>query len=280
MKIVSEPKEMQRLAEEWRSRSGVIGFVPTMGYLHEGHLELMRRGRDVCDHLVASIFVNPTQFGPNEDLATYPRNFDRDCELAGSVGVDVIFYPSAEKMYPEGFQTYVEVTGLTAGMEGASRPGHFKGVATVVCKLFHQVKPHYAYFGEKDYQQLAAIRRMVRDLDMDLTIVGCPTVREESGLALSSRNAYLSVEGKKAGLCLSRSLARARELARNGETDAGVILREARAVVEKEPLARLDYMKICHPESLEELEKVESGSRLIMAVRVENTRLLDNGPLL
>ncbi len=279
MDIVNEPKAMQQKAEAWRKGGFTVGCVPTMGFLHNGHLELMRRARAACDRVVVSIFVNPTQFGPNEDFSSYPRDFERDRALIESVGVDVIFSPTPEMMYAKGAQTFVEVTEVTKGFEGASRPGHFRGVATVVSKLFNIMKPHYAYFGEKDFQQLTAVKRMVLDLNMDLTVVGCPTVRETDGLAMSSRNVYLSPEERKAATCLRRAFLRARELATGGETSTNTILAEAGSIIEKEPLARIDYVEICDPETLQKTDTLPENARLVMAVWIGKTRLLDNGQL-
>jgi pantoate--beta-alanine ligase len=279
MEVIKEPTVMQRKAAQWRMGGHTIGFVPTMGYLHQGHLELMRRGRIECDRLVVSIFVNPKQFGQGEDFDKYPRDFERDSGLVREIGTDVVFYPSADHLYPAGFQTYVEVVEVTKNLCGASRPGHFRGVATVVTKLFNIVKPHRAYFGEKDYQQLIAIKRMAADLNMEVEVVGCPTVREEDGLAMSSRNVYLSPKGRDAALCLYRALKQAQNVASGGQKDAKVILREAANVIEKEPLARIDYIRLCHPQTLQELDRLEDEGRLLMAVYVENTRLIDNGPI-
>jgi pantoate--beta-alanine ligase len=280
MIVIDESGRMQRMAEQWRIKNETIGFVPTMGYLHEGHLELMRQGKKDCRHLVVSIFVNPKQFGEGEDFGTYPRDFDRDSRLVEEVGAEVVFYPTISQLYPPDFQTYVEVTEVTKGLCGASRPVFFRGVATVVTKLFNLVKPHFAYFGEKDYQQLITIKRMVADLDMDLEVIGCPTVREKDGLAMSSRNVYLSVEGRKAALCLYRALCSVQKAAAGGETDAEKLINAAREIINKEPPARIDYIKLCHPSTLKELDHLEQEGRLIMAVWVENTRLIDNGRIL
>ncbi len=279
MRVITDLEEMRRFSTERRRQRRTVGFVPTMGYLHEGHLELMRRGRKECDDLIVSIFVNPTQFGPSEDFATYPRNFEGDSALAESVGVDLIFAPATDQMYPAGFQTYVNVDDITKDLEGTCRPGHFRGVATVVLKLFLVVKPTFAYFGEKDYQQLTTIKRMTRDLFVDVTVVGCPTVREEDGLAMSSRNVYLSPEGRLAARCLSRALRKAQQMAADGERNAAAIIREAEAIVKKEPLARIDYLTIRDPETLEAIEFIHDAARMLMVVKIENTRLLDNGPL-
>lgn len=279
MRVINDLEEMRRFSTERKRQGRKVGFVPTMGYLHEGHLALMRRGRKECDDLIISIFVNPTQFGPSEDFTTYPRDFERDSGLAESVGVDVIFAPTPDQIYPPGFQTYVTVTDVTKDLEGVSRPGHFRGVATVVLKLFLIVKPHFAYFGEKDYQQLITIKRMTSDLFVDVVVVGCPTVREEDGLAMSSRNVYLSPEGRLAARCLSRALATAQKMADDGETDAHRIIGTAREIIERESLTQIDYLTIRDPETLEEVQFLNAPARMLMVVKIENTRLLDNGLL-
>ncbi|HEX16541.1 MAG TPA: pantoate--beta-alanine ligase [Deltaproteobacteria bacterium] len=276
MEVIKDPKEMQRRAEAWRLQGRRIAFVPTMGYFHEGHLSLMREGRRLGDVLVVSIFVNPTQFGPSEDYERYPRDLERDLRLAEEVGVDVVFAPQASEMYPEGFQTYVEVTELQKHLCGRFRPGHFRGVATVVAKLFNIVKPHVAIFGRKDYQQLLIIRRMVEDLNMDVEVVGMPTVRESDGLAASSRNTYLRPEERQAALALYRSLKRAEELFAEGRRNPSDILREVHSVLDKEPLLQVEYVELCHPETLQPLEGEFQKGLLAIAARVGSTRLIDN----
>ncbi len=276
MEVIKDTKEMQRRAEAWRLQGRRIAFVPTMGYFHEGHLSLMREGRRLGDVLVVSIFVNPTQFGPSEDYERYPRDLERDLRLAEEVGVDVVFAPQAEEMYPEGFQTYVEVTELQKHLCGRFRPGHFRGVATVVAKLFNIVKPHVAIFGRKDYQQLLIIRRMVEDLNMDVEVVGMPTVRESDGLAASSRNTYLRPEERQAALALYRSLKRAEELFAEGRRHPSDILREVHSVLDKEPLLQVEYVELCHPETLQPLEGEFQRGLLAIAARVGSTRLIDN----
>jgi len=277
MEVIKSPSEMQQRASAWRREGKVIAFVPTMGYFHEGHLSLMREGRKRGDVLVVSIFVNPTQFGPGEDFDRYPRDMERDLRMAEEVGVDVIFAPTVEEMYPEGYQTYVEVEKVTQHLCGLSRPGHFRGVTTVVTKLFNIVKPHVALFGQKDYQQLITIERMVKDLNMDVEIVGMPTVREEDGLAASSRNVYLSPEERKAALSLYRSLRRAEELFSEGVRESQRILEEVKGVLEAEPLVKIDYVHVCDPETLEDIEG-PIGERALVAVaaKVGTTRLIDN----
>lgn len=270
-------------AREWvrqQKRAGKrVGFVPTMGYLHAGHMALVARARAECDAVVASIFVNPLQFGPNEDFGRYPRAFERDQALLASGGVDLLFAPSVEEMYPSPARVFVEPTYLSDHLCGASRPGHFRGVATVVSKLFHIVEPDRAYFGEKDYQQLAIIRQMVRDLDFPVVVVGVPTVREPDGLALSSRNAYLGPAERQAALVLSRALARARERVAAGERDAAALLADLHALVSAEPLARIDYISLVDPESLQPVAQITGRTLLALAVFIGSTRLIDNAML-
>lgn len=280
MEIIHDLRRMQRLCLDLRREGRRIAFVPTMGYLHDGHLSLLAEGRQRGDILVLSIFVNPTQFGPSEDLAAYPRDFERDAALAREAGVDLLFCPAPEAIYPPGYATYVNVEGLTETLCGASRPGHFRGVTTVVAKLFNLVVPHVALFGAKDFQQLAVIRRMTLDLNLPVEIVGMPIVREADGLALSSRNVYLNPDQRRQALALSRGLARARQLAGEGERDAARILEEVRALILTQPEARIDYLQICHQATLRDQERVDADSVLLMAVFVGSTRLIDNGFLL
>jgi pantoate--beta-alanine ligase len=257
--------------------TGSVGLVPTMGYLHEGHLSLARRARADNDHVVASIFVNPTQFGPKEDYQRYPRDPDRDLRLLEAEGADVVFIPSAEEMYPVGYDTWVEVgPSLTERLEGTARPGHLRGVTTVVAKLFEIVRPQRAYFGQKDAQQLAVIRRMAADLNMDVEVVGLPTMREADGLAMSSRNAYLSREERRAAIVLWRSLCRAEELFDAGERRAETIRQEMRAVLAKEPLAQVEYVSVAATDTLEELDSIAGLALVSLAVRLGRTRLIDN----
>ncbi len=276
MKIVRDIAEMQQLAETYRQEGKRIGFVPTMGYLHEGHLSLMRQVRPRCDVLVVSIFVNPTQFGPNEDFERYPRDFERDERLCRQEGVDVVFYPTAEAMYPQPYRTYVNVEQLTETMCGASRPGHFRGVTTVVTKLFHIVKPHLVVFGQKDYQQSLVIRQMVRDLNFDITIVVAPIVREADGLAMSSRNNYLTPEERQQALVLYRSLRKAEELIEQGEQDAARILEAMQQIIAGAPDARIDYIVIVDGDTLEPVTRVKDNTVIALAVYIGNTRLIDN----
>jgi pantoate--beta-alanine ligase len=274
--IIESPAEMQRFAETARGKGERIALVPTMGYLHEGHLSLMREGRRSASVLVASLFVNPTQFGPREDLDSYPRDMERDCRLMRSVPVDILFAPQAAAMYPAGAQTWVEVTGLTQGLCGGSRPGHFRGVTTVVAKLFNIVKPHIALFGAKDYQQLCAIRQMVRDLNFDVEIVPMPTVREPDGLAMSSRNSYLSAGQREAALSLSRALEAARKAFADGEHDPKALARAARNELEREGGVEVEYVEVRDAITLEGILAVNAPAVIALAARVGRTRLIDN----
>jgi len=259
-----------------RSFSGTVGLVPTMGYLHDGHLSLIRRAREECDHVVVSIFVNPTQFGPQEDLSKYPRALDRDLQLIESLGTDLVWTPTDEIMYPQGYQTWVEVEAITRPLEGSMRPGHFRGVTTVVAKLFNGVQPHKAYFGQKDAQQAAVIRQMTRDLNFPIEIVICPIVREPDGLAMSSRNVYLDAGQRKAATVLHRSLSAAKNAYEGGERDAGKLRQIMKDVLASEPLAQMQYVSCADYDTLEELEKVTGKTLLSMAVFMGKTRLIDN----
>lgn len=258
------------------SLDGVVGLVPTMGYLHEGHLSLIRRAKGDCDHAVVSIFVNPAQFGPNEDLSKYPRDLERDLKLIEPLGVDIVWTPSAEVMYPNGYQTWVEVEALTHPLEGAVRPGHFRGVTTVVAKLFNAVQPHKAYFGQKDAQQAAVIRQMTRDLSYPIEIVVCPTVREQDGLAMSSRNKYLEGEDRSAALVLYRALNAAKDAYKKGECNAERLRQTMKEVIAAEPRAQMQYVSCADYNTLEELEIVKGKTLLSMAVFIGRTRLIDN----
>jgi len=253
-----------------------LGFVPTMGALHEGHLSLVRAAQFSSDAVAASIFVNPTQFGPNEDLAKYPRSFERDCELLQREGVKLLFAPSVEEMYPAGGVTWVTVEGLSDKLDGRSRPGHFRGVTTVVAKLFHIVEPDASFFGQKDAAQVAIIRRMVRDLHLPLEIVTCPIVREADGLAMSSRNAYLDPEQRKRALALHHSLVRVQRLADAGEREAGKLAAAGREEFAKERSVRLDYFEIVDPDKLDPVEDISAGALVAVAAYVGSTRLIDN----
>ena len=255
--------------------SGTVGFVPTMGYLHEGHLALIRRARAECDHVVVSIFVNPTQFGANEDLSKYPRDLERDLRLIEPY-TDLAWTPSAEEMYPQGYQTWVEVEAVTRPLEGTMRPGHFKGVTTVVAKLFNGVQPHKAYFGQKDAQQVAVIRQMVRDLNFPVEIVVCPTLREADGLAMSSRNVYLDTAQRQAATVLFRSLSAAKEAYEQGERDGEKLREKMKEILASEPLAQVQYVSCADYDTLEELTAIKGKALLSMAVFLGKTRLIDN----
>ncbi len=257
-----------------------IGFVPTMGFLHEGHLALLREGKKRCHELVLSIFVNPTQFGPNEDFETYPRDLERDLDLARKEGVNTVFHPHAKELYGENYQTYVTLEKLPRHLCGHSRPGFFSGVATVVSKLFNIVKPHIAFFGEKDYQQLAVIRQMVKDLNFDIEIVGVPTVREQDGLAMSSRNTYLSEDQRPAALSLYQSLQNAEKALKNGVVDAEKIISAATDLITSYPDTRIDYINICDPDTLEDVAVIKGPVVMALAVIVGKTRLIDNMTLI
>ena len=267
---------MQKRATDIRKAGKTMAFVPTMGYLHEGHLSLMKQGKDAADILVASIFVNPAQFGPGEDLSRYPRDPEKDTRLAETTGVDILFMPETPALYPEGYETYVTQTDLPEHLCGLSRPGHFRGVLTIVAKLFNIVKPHIAVFGEKDYQQLAVIRKMTRDLNFDTEIIGAPTVRESDGLAMSSRNKYLSENDRKSALVLFRCLSEAGRRVAEGETDAGRIIADSETAICAEPDTAIDYIKICHPGTLNDIAVIDQPVVMALAVRVGGTRLIDN----
>lgn len=276
MKIINSIMHMQALAIAPEREGRRIALVPTMGYLHEGHASLLREGRKRADVLVLSIFVNPIQFGTNEDLDSYPRDMERDCQTAEACGVDIVFIPTAAEMYPQGFQTGVTVRDIALPLCGASRPGHFDGVATVVTKLFNIIRPDVALFGCKDYQQLAVIRRMTADLNMPVEIVGMPIVREADGLAMSSRNAYLSPLERQSALCLNRAIKLARELFAAGERSVAALTSEARAVIEQESSATIDYVEFRDGATLHELAVADGNTLLALAVKIGQTRLIDN----
>ncbi|MCI8448458.1 MAG: pantoate--beta-alanine ligase [Eubacterium sp.] len=276
MEICSKIEAVRQHVREWKKAGLTIGFVPTMGYLHEGHKSLIDAARQDNDRVVVSIFVNPMQFGPNEDLASYPRDLKKDAGLCEAAGVDLIFNPQPEEMYAPDFASYVDMDGLTAQLCGKSRPGHFRGVQTVVLKLFHIVTPERAYFGQKDAQQLAVIKRMVRDLNVDIEIIGCPIVREEDGLAKSSRNTYLNEAERKAALVLSRSLKAGRELLESGETKAAAIRQAVIQEIEKEPLAKIDYVEIVDFDTITPVDEVNGSILAAIAVYIGKTRLIDN----
>jgi pantoate--beta-alanine ligase len=276
MKIINSISQMQSFAESFRLQGKKISFVPTMGYFHEGHLDLMREAGKIADCLVVSIYVNPTQFGPKEDLSRYPRDFERDCKMAESVDVDVIFFPPDQEMYPENYQTYVNVEKVTQNLCGLSRPGHFRGVTTICNKLFNIVKPHTAVFGKKDYQQLMTIKRMVTDLNMDLEIIGIPIVREADGLAMSSRNVYLNQDERKSALSLVSSLKLAQKLYDDGERKSSRILSEVAKLIKSVPYTEIDYVQICDTTSLADVDDIAAEAVIALAVKVGATRLIDN----
>ncbi|MEY8391330.1 pantoate--beta-alanine ligase [Lachnospiraceae bacterium 45-W7] len=276
MQIVQSIEELRAILREWRKAGLSVGLVPTMGYLHEGHKSLIVRAVSENDRVVVSDFVNPTQFGVNEDLASYPRDLRRDAALCEEAGASLVFHPEAEEMYIKDNCTFVDMDSLTKGLCGKTRPTHFRGVCTVVTKLFHIVSPDRAYFGEKDAQQLAVIRRMARDLNFDITIVGCPIVREQDGLALSSRNTYLSSEERKAALILHKSLLLGEEMMKAGERDAATVKEAIVRNMKTEPLARIDYVEIVDAGTLENVTRIESPVLTATAVYIGSTRLIDN----
>jgi pantothenate synthetase (EC 6.3.2.1) len=277
MEVITNPSQMQNLMLSLKKQGKKIGFVPTMGYLHEGHLSLIRCSKKENDITVVSIFVNPIQFGVNEDFGRYPRDFERDKSLCEKENVDYIFYPSYEEMYPDGFQTYVEVAELSKGLCGDFRPGHFKGVATVVAKLFNIVCPDNAYFGKKDFQQLKVIQRMVKDLNFPVNIVGCPVVREPDGLAMSSRNKYLSDEERESALYISKALFEAKRMFEDGITDPNLIKEKVRQIISQaKHLKEIQYVEIVDSNTLKPVDKVKKSDVLAVAVYIGNTRLIDN----
>jgi pantoate--beta-alanine ligase len=281
MQILSEISELRAALRILRASNDPaaprsVGFVPTMGALHDGHSSLVQAARRRCDIVVASIFVNPTQFAPNEDFSRYPRILKQDCHTLAAEGVDVVFTPTADTMYPPGASTFVEVEELSERLDGASRPGHFRGVATVVAKLFHIVQPDFSFFGQKDAAQVAVLRKMMRDLDFPIEMIVCPTVRETDGLAMSSRNRYLSTEERRQALSLSRALQAAQTMANHGEHRATTLLQTMRATLEQEPAVRIDYLAVVDPNTLLPVEDVTAGALLAIAAYVGNTRLIDN----
>lgn len=276
MKIVETIQEVRNQVKEWRKQGISVGLVPTMGYLHEGHKSLIDRAVAENDKVVVSVFVNPMQFGPKEDLASYPRDLERDAAICGEAGAALVFHPQPEEMYHKGFSSFVDMDTLTGGLCGKTRPIHFRGVCTVVSKLFHIVMPDKAYFGQKDAQQLAVIRHMVDDLDFGIEIVGCPIIREEDGLAKSSRNTYLSKEEREAALVLNQSLTEGKALMDAGETDAGKIRQAIVEKLESEPLAKIDYVEVVDWNTLEPVENAEGSVLVAIAAYIGKTRLIDN----
>ena len=276
MLICNQITMVRQQVQEWKQSGLSIGLVPTMGYLHEGHKSLIDAARKENDRVAVSIFVNPMQFGPNEDLASYPRDLEKDAKLCEAAGVDLIFHPQPEEMYKQGFCTYVDMNGLTTELCGKSRPIHFRGVQTVVLKLFHIVTPDRAYFGQKDAQQLAVVKRMVQDLNVETEIIGCPIIREEDGLAKSSRNTYLNEKERQAALVLSRSLQVGKALVDAGETNAQAIRQAITGEIEKEPMAKIDYVDIVDFETITPIETVQGSVLVAIAVFIGKTRLIDN----
>ncbi len=276
MDITTTIAQTRKYIKEWRSQGLTIGLVPTMGYLHDGHASLIRQARESCQKVVVSIFVNPMQFGANEDLSTYPRDLEADSRLCECLGVDVIFHPEPEEMYAPGFCSFVDMDGLTKELCGRSRPIHFRGVCTVVSKLFNIVTPNKAFFGQKDAQQLAVIRRMVTDLNMDIEIVGCPIVREEDGLARSSRNVYLSPEERQAALVLSKTIALGQRMVQEGVRDSGKLVQAMKEAIAQEPLARIDYVEAVSMDTIQPVETIQGRVLVAMAVFIGKTRLIDN----
>jgi pantoate--beta-alanine ligase len=276
MRIETTVNAVKEQVKAWKAEGLSIGFVPTMGYLHEGHGSLIKAARAGNDKVVVSIFVNPMQFGPKEDLASYPRDLEKDSALCESLGADLIFHPEPSEMYHDNFSSYVDMTGLTEELCGLSRAGHFRGVCTVVNKLFNIVQPDRAYFGQKDAQQLAVIKHMVEDLNMNLEIIGCPIIREEDGLAKSSRNTYLSAEERKAALVLSRSINLGRKMVEDGETDTAVIIKAMTELINEEPMARIDYVKAVDGLTISQIDKVQKPMLVAIAVYIGTTRLIDN----
>lgn len=280
LKVATTVKEVREQVLAWRKEGLTVGLVPTMGYLHEGHASLVDKAVSMCDRVVASDFVNPTQFGPGEDLESYPRDFEHDCELLDAHGCHMVFYPSVDEMYPDGggkTDTYVEILDdMPKQLCGQTRPIHFRGVCTVVSKLFNIVLPDKAFFGQKDAQQLAIIKRMVRDLSYGIEIVGCPIIREEDGLAKSSRNTYLNPEERKAALCLSKAIFAGQKMAEEGETDADKIVSMMKDMISKEPLAKIDYVSAVNGITMAPISKMEGEVLVAMAVYIGKTRLIDN----
>ena len=276
MRIISSVSEMQSYADSLRKKGMTIGFVPTMGALHEGHISLLKKSIETCDRTILSIFVNPTQFSPSEDFGKYPRDFEQDEKLAEELGVDIIFYPAKEAIYPNGYSTYTIVEGLSDQLEGKSRPSHFKGVTTVVNKLFNIVKPHVAFFGQKDAQQALIIKRMITDLNMDIDIVVCPTIREDDGLALSSRNSLLSPEARKEAVFIHQALKEAESLHLNGTQKSEILIQKITDTYNSASIARIDYVAIVDSETLLPVESTKKGALVTVAVFFDSTRLIDN----
>ncbi|MCR2096483.1 pantoate--beta-alanine ligase [Campylobacter upsaliensis] len=279
MQIINDIKDLKNIIKKWKNQGLSIGYVPTMGYLHEGHLSLIKKASK-NDKIIVSIFINPMQFGVNEDLATYPRDLERDAKLCENEGVAVLFTPSVEQMYPKGFSSYVDMNSLTDKLCGAKREGHFRGVCTILMKFFHLITPNVAYFGQKDAQQCAVVKHMVEDLNLDLEIEICPIIREKDGLAKSSRNVYLNEAERKAALVLSRAIFLGENLIKKGERESKIILQAMREELQKESLARIDYIELVNPKTMEHLERIEDSALGALAVYIGKTRLIDNFLLL
>ncbi len=276
MQVVKTIQEVKSIVKKWKENGESVGFVPTMGYLHEGHGSLITQARANNDRVVVSIFVNAMQFGPTEDLASYPRDLEKDSAYCESLGADLIFNPEPEEMYTDSFSSYVDMSVLTEELCGLSRPVHFRGVCTVLTKLFNIVQPDRAYFGQKDAQQLAVVKHMAEDLNMNLEIIGCPIIREEDGLAKSSRNTYLSSEERKAALILSKTIALGQKMVADGETDAAKLLSAMKTNIETEPLARIDYVKAVDGRTMQQISELRASYLVAMAVYIGKTRLIDN----
>ena len=277
LKIATTIKEVRDTVKEWKSQGFSVGLVPTMGYLHEGHGSLIKTSESQCDKTVVSVFLNPTQFAPNEDLESYPRDFEQDKVLCEKMGADLVFHPEVSEMYKEDNATFVEIlSDMPKQLCGKTRPIHFRGVCTVVSKLFNIVTPDKAFFGEKDAQQLAIIKRMVRDMSYGIEIVGCPIIREEDGLAKSSRNTYLNEEERKAALCLSKAIFLGQKLVQEGETDANKLIEEMKSLINKEPLAKIDYVEAVDGVTMMPVDKIQNDTLVAMAVYIGKTRLIDN----
>lgn len=276
IKVLSTVDETRAQVKEWKKQGLTVGLVPTMGFLHEGHQSLIKKAVEENDKVVVSVFVNPIQFAPNEDLETYPRDLEADKKLCESTGADLIFHPTPDEMYPDGFSTHIQMDNLTKELCGKTRPTHFGGVCTVVGKLFNIVKPDKAYFGQKDAQQLAIIKRMVRDLNFDLEVVGCPIIREPDGLAKSSRNTYLSADERKAALILSKSIELGKELVASGEKNAQTIIKAMTDKINTEPLARIDYVNVVDALNIEPIDVIKGETLVAIAVYIGKTRLIDN----
>ena len=276
MEVICTVLDIKEKVNSWKSKGAFVGLVPTMGYLHEGHMSLVNKAVSENDYVIVSIFVNPIQFGANEDLDHYPKNMEQDTKLCQEAGVDVIFYPSAAEMYPAGFSSFVDMSQITETLCGASRPGHFRGVCTVVMKLFNITGADKAYFGQKDAQQLAVIKRMAKDFNMNIKIIGLPIVREKDGLAMSSRNTYLSREERTASLCLSKALTEAQQLFKQGNNDVLQLKKHIEQTITSTPLTKIDYIEIVDDETMQPLEQIESSALCAIAVFIGNTRLIDN----